>query len=131
MGNMLLSHFSLALSWHFSSSSATRAGLLIVSVACLHLFSCDLAGADVGAGCVDATGIEIDGLVGCVDATGSEIDGLVGALGLLNPEVFPMRHKLMIVKSASMVGTSACWMLSFVRELIRHGLRPGEGHVDP
>nr|GEY16619.1 hypothetical protein [Tanacetum cinerariifolium] len=37
-------------------------GLSDVSAACLRFFSCGLAGADVGAGCADLTGIETDGL---------------------------------------------------------------------
>nr|GFA99817.1 hypothetical protein [Tanacetum cinerariifolium] len=36
------------------------AGLSVVPVACLHLFSCVLAGTNVGAGCVNVTEDEIE-----------------------------------------------------------------------
>nr|GFC73498.1 hypothetical protein [Tanacetum cinerariifolium] len=48
---------------HIDLDLLALAGLSVVFVACFRLFSYDLAGADMGAGCVNATGIEIDGLV--------------------------------------------------------------------
>nr|GEX63320.1 hypothetical protein [Tanacetum cinerariifolium] len=50
MGNLLLSHFSFAFSWHFWER--------------LVFSRLSLAGADVGAGCADVTRIETDGLGG-------------------------------------------------------------------